>query len=464
MIFLRKIIKTFREAISGKEQDLTKITINKAIFLLAIPMILEMIMESVFAVVDIYFVSSLGFEAVAAVGLTESLMTIVYALAVGFSAATTAIVARRIGEKKKKEASVASVQAILIGIVASILIAIPGIIYAKDLLYLMGAEKDIVESFSSYTSIMLGGNVVIMLLFIINAVFRSAGDAALSMRVLLIANLLNIILDPLLIFGIGPFPELGVEGAAIATNLGRGIAVVYQLYILFFGKKRIQLKWSSIKLDFPIIKSILNISKGGIMQNIIATTSWIGLVRIISVFGSESVAGYTIALRVILFVLLPAWGLSNAASTLVGQNLGANKPDRAEKSVSKTALMNLIFMSSVSIILIMFPEFLISIFIDDPIVVAKGVLALRVISIGFVSYSLGMVFIQSFNGAGDTNIPMYINIVSFWIIEIPLAYLLAITLNYNEMGVYISIIVAETTIAIIAFILFKKGKWKLKQV
>ncbi len=464
MKLLKNFLLTFKQALTGKEIDFTNIKLNKAIFLLAVPMILEMIMESVFAVVDIFFVSKLGHEAVSIVGLTESMMAIIYSLAVGFGAATTAIVARRIGEKKKKEASIASVQAIFIGIFTAVIIAVPGIIFAKDLLSLMGAETEMIAKYSSYTSIMLGGNIVIMLLFIMNAVFRSAGDAAISMRVLWLANILNIILDPLLIFGIGPFPELGVQGAAIATNIGRGVAVVYQLYILFFGNKRIKLSFNDIKIKFSIIKQILKISKGGIMQHLIATVSWIFLVRLISVFGSESIAGYTIAVRIMLFILLPAWGLSNAAATLVGQNLGANKPKRAERSVWTAGFINLFFMGLIAIVLIVFSTFFIKIFIDEPDVITKGAESLRIISFGFVFYSLGMVVVQAFNGAGDTNTPMYINVFCFWIIEIPLAYFLSLHTDLNEKGVYISIIVAEGLTTCIALIIFTRGKWKLKKV
>ena len=315
-----------------------------------------------------------------------------------------------------------------------------------------------------YTALMLGGNAVIMLLFIINAIFRSAGDAAISMRVLWMANIINLILDPLLIFGIGPFPELGVMGAAVATNTGRGLAVVYQFYLLFSGKGRVKLSVKDISVHFETIKQLVKLSLGGIGQNIIATSSWIGLMRIISVFGSEAIAGYTIAIRVIIFALLPSWGISNAAATLVGQNLGAKKPDRAEKSVWATGKVNMVFMGAVSLILILIPSVFIRLFIDDINVIASGALSLRIISFGFIAYGLGMVLVQAMNGAGDTITPTKINFFCFWLLEIPLAYLLALNFGYGETGVYYSIVVAETTMTIAAFWFFKRGKWKLKKV
>ena len=460
----KKLFNDLKEAIAGTEQDFTKGSLRKAIFLLSVPMVLEMMMESVFAVVDIYFVSRLGADAVATVGITESVITIVYAIGIGFSMATTAVVSRRIGEKKPKEAAKAAFQSIITGFFVSVFIAIPGIIYASELLQLMGASESIHSEMWGYTALMLGGNVVIMLLFIINAIFRSAGDAAISMRVLWMANIINLILDPLLIFGIGPFPELGVMGAAVATNTGRGLAVVYQFYLLFSGKGRVKLSVKDISVHFETIKQLVKLSLGGIGQNIIATSSWIGLMRIISVFGSEAIAGYTIAIRVIIFALLPSWGISNAAATLVGQNLGAKKPDRAEKSVWATGKVNMVFMGAVSLILILIPSFFIRLFIDDINVIASGSLSLRIISFGFIAYGLGMVLVQAMNGAGDTVTPTKINFFCFWLLEIPLAYLLALNFGYGETGVYYSIVVAETTMTIAAFWFFKRGKWKLKKV
>jgi MATE family, multidrug efflux pump len=461
---MNTLLRDLKEAIVGSEQDFTSGSLRRAIFLLAVPMVLEMAMESVFAVVDIYFVSRLGADAVATVGLTESLITIIYALSIGFSMATTAMVSRRMGEKKPREAAEAAFQSILTGLLISTAIAIPGGLYASHLLGLMGANADICNSMSGYTTVMLAGNGVIMLLFIINAVFRSAGDAAVSMRVLWIANILNIILDPVLIFGLGPFPELGITGAAVATNIGRGVAVLYQFYLLFSGTTRIKLTLRDIRIHFHTIGELLKLALGGVGQQVIATSSWIGLMRIVSVFGSTAVAGYTIAIRVVIFALLPCWGISNAAATLVGQNLGAEKPDRAEKSVWITSKANMLFMGIISIALIVFPRTFIQLFIDDGLVVASGAVALRIVSLGFIAYGLGMVMVQALNGAGDTATPTKINLFCFWLLEIPLAYLLAIKLHVGETGVFYAIIIAETIMALCALAAFKRGKWKQKKV
>jgi len=461
---IKKIIKLLKEIISGAEVDFTTGKISKAIFLLAVPMVLEMLMESIFVIVDIYFVSRLGTDAVTAVGITETIMSIVYSLAVGLSVATTAIIARRIGEKKTDKANEAAFQAIITGLIASSFFAVVGIFFAKDLLIIMGADDSVVNIGYSYTSIMFTGNVVIMLLFIINAIFRSSGDAIISMVILGIANFLNIILDPMFIFGFGFIPKMGVEGAAVATNIGRGTAVIIQLYILFFGTRKIKLAYRHIKIQIQVIKDIIVLSFGSVIQFIISTSSWIILVRIIAEFGSSAVAGYTIAIRIIIFVLLPAWGMSNAAATLVGQNLGAGKPKRAEQSVWISGGINIAFMGFVSLFLIFYSEFFIRIFINDSEAVAIGAEALKYLSFGFVAYALGMVIVQSFNGAGDTYTPMFINIVSFWLVEIPLAYFLAIYFSFNEKGVFISIIVSETLLTLLGIILFKRGKWKYKKV
>ena len=448
------------EAVKGTERDYTIGNLKKAILLLSIPMVLEMLMESVFAIVDIYFVSKINSDAVAVVGITESLLTIIYSLAWGLSTATSAIVSRRIGEKNYEGASNSAFQAILTGFVISLFIAIPGYIFASDLLKLMGMPEKIATNYSGYTAIMLGANVIIMLLFIMNAVFRSAGDASVSMKVLWIANIINIILDPCLIFGWGPFPELGIEGAAIATTTGRGFAVILQFYILFRGNKRVKLKLSELKPDFKIIKEIVRLSIGTVGQNIIATSSWIGMVRLVSSFGSEVVAGYTIAIRIIIFSLLPSLGISNAASTLVGQNLGAKKPDRAEKSVWITAKANAVLMVILGFAFIIIPEFWVSLLTSDVEVISKGAEALRIISYGFIAYGPGMVLVHSINGAGDTNTPTKINIFCYWLIEIPLAYLLAMSLNIGEQGVFWAIVIAEVAMTATAALIFNKGKWK----
>lgn len=460
----KEIWQDIKEAIAGSERDFTTTSLGRSIFILAVPMVLEMVMESVFAVVDIFFVSKLGSDAVATVGLTESVMTIVYSIGMGLSMATTALVSRRIGEKKKKEAGVVAFQAILLGVFISVLLALPGVLFAKDFLKIMGATDKMANEGYLYPMVMFGSNMVIMLLFIINAVFRSSGDAAMSMRVMWLANIINIILDPLLIFGIGPFPEMGIMGAAVATSIGRGLAVLYQFYLLFSGNHRIRLYFDSLKIKLGVMLQILKISGGGILQNLIATSSWIFLIRIIAVSGPEALAGYTIAIRIIIFLLLPAWGLSNAAATLVGQNLGAKKPERAEKAVWATGFANVVFMGTMGLLLFIFPEVWVKLFISDAAVVANGVLALRIISTGFLFYALGMVMMQGFNGSGDTVTPSKINFISFWLFEIPLAWLLAIVLNMGLTGASIAIVCAETFLALTALYLFRKGKWKLREV
>jgi putative MATE family efflux protein len=456
--------KDIIESIRGTEYDFTKGRVGRAILLLSIPMVLEMAMESIFALTDIFFVSRLGEESVAAVGITESIMTIVYAIGGGLSVATTGLVARRIGEKDPVKASVASAQAIIIGICLSMLLAIPGIFKSTEILILMGSESSVIETGHGYTSLMLISNGIIILLFINNAIFRSTGDAAISMRVLWFANILNIILDPCFIFGIGPFPELGVTGAAVATTTGRGLAVIYQFYLLNKGTKRIRLRINHIIPRLNIMAKLLRLSAGGIGQNIIATASWVGLYRIVSEFGKEAVAGYTIAIRIIVFALLPSWGMSNAAATLVGQNLGAKKPERAERSVFITSLVNFVFMTTISLILISFPNVFIKFFNQNKEVELIGIASLRIISYGFMFYAIGMVISQAFNGAGDTFTPTVLNFISFWIIEIPLAYFLSISGGFHERGVFWAIVIAESLLTIMGIIVFKRGKWKLRTV
>jgi putative MATE family efflux protein len=452
------------ESIKGTKQDFTNINLGRAILLLAIPMVLEMIMESIFAVVDIFFVSKVGSDAVAAVGITESVMFIIYSVGGGLSVATTAMVARRVGEKNAEGASIAAIQGILAGFTVSLPVALLGIFFASDLLKVMGASPGVVETGYLYTTVMLGSNGLIMLLFIINAIFRSAGDAAISMRVLWLANIINIILDPCLIFGLGPFPELGVKGAAIATAFGRGSAVLYQFYLLFKGKGRVKINLEMFKPNFYVMKRLLYLSLGGIGQSLIATTSWIGLVRIINEFGSQVMAGYTIAIRIVIFSLLPSWGLSNAAATLVGQNLGAKKPERAERSVWMTGFINMAFLSFVGILFILFSESLLRLFISEPNVVSNGVVCLRFISYGFPFYAFGMVMVQAFNGAGDTATPTKINFFCFWLLEIPLAWFLALPMAVKQVGVYIAIIVAEAIMTLAGILIFRRGKWIKRQV
>lgn len=463
VVLKRKYLNIWKEiidSIKGGERDYTNIKPSKALLLLAIPMVLEMIMESIFAVVDIFFVSKLGADAVAVVGITESTMTIVYALGFGLSMATTALISRRIGEKRNKDAADTAWQSIVAGILISLPIFFIGLFYTKDILALMGASNQMIEQNSHYMSIMLGGNMIIMLLFIINAIFRSAGDAAVAMRVLWTANIINIILDPILIFGWWIFPELGIAGAAMATNIGRGIAVIMQIYILFRGSKIIKLRLENLVLRGAILKQLVVKSLGGVAQNIIATSSWIGLYRIIAFYDSTVMAGYTIAIRLVIFFILPSWGLANAASTLVGQNLGAKSPERAERSVWLAAKANVVLMGIVSLFMIFMPATFIGVFTTEQDLLAEGVKALRIIGGGFGFYALGMVMIQSHNGAGDTFTPTWIYFICFWLIEIPLAYFLSEKVFHQVEGVYWAILGAEAIMSLIALAVFMRGKWK----
>jgi putative MATE family efflux protein len=427
-------------------------------------MVLEMAMESVFAVVDVWFVAHIGASAVATVGLTESLLTLVYAVALGLAMGTTAMVARRVGEKNPEEAARTAVQAVLVALVAAIPFSIVGIFFAKDVLTLMGGDPWVIEHGYRYTRWMLGGNAVIMLLFINNAIFRGAGDAAIAMRVLWIANVINIVLGPSLIRGWGPFPELGVEGAGIATTIGRGTGVLIQFYYLFRGARHIRVLVSQVRMNLTLMWRLIRVSLGGIAQFVIATSSWIFLVRIMSEFGSAALAGYTIAIRIVIFTFLPAWGMSNAAATLVGQNLGAKQPERAERSAWLTGFANMGFMAVVAAIYITCNEQLIRFFTDDPAVVPIGADCLRIVSYGYLFYAWELVMINAFNGAGDTITPTIINFICFWLIEIPVAYLLAMKTGVGAPGVYWSIVVAESVAGLLAIALFRRGKWKTRMV
>ena len=459
-----KLITYLKQAVSGKEQEFTSGSIRKAVFMLSIPMILEMLMESIFAVVDIFYVSQVSINAVATIGITESVVTLVYAIAIGLSMAATAIVARRIGEKDKEGASQAAVQVILLGIAVAAIISVIGILYPKEILHHMGGEPDLIAEGYRYTQVLLGGNVTIMLLFLINAIFRGAGDASIAMWTLIVSNGLNIILDPMFIFGFGPIPAFGVEGAAIATTIGRGSAVLFQLVVLFYGWSKIKVGLKDIVLRIAVMFNLVKVSLGGIGQFLIGTSSWVFLMRIMSEFGSEVLAGYTIAIRVMMFTFMPAWGMSNAAATLVGQNLGAKLPDRAEQSVWKTGKYCAYFMGLVSLAYLAYAPDIITWFTKEPDVIQHGSLCLRVIAAGYVFYAYGMVVINSFNGAGDTITPTIINFICFWLFQLPFAYLMAIVFDFGPIGVFLAIVLAEVMISTIAIIWFRKGRWKLKQV
>ncbi len=460
----QSIWQGIKEAIRGSEADYTQINIGKAIFLLAVPMILELIMESTFAVVDIYFVGSLGASAVATVGLTETYLFLLYSVAMGLATAVTAIVARRTGEKNKEEAGRTAIQSIFMAFVISIPFSLAGIFFARDLLALMGADAWTLEHGYGFMQWMLGGNAVIVLLFVMNATFRGAGDPAIAMRVLWLANGINILLDPMLIFGLGPFPELGIEGAAIATTIGRGIGVLAQLWVLFRGGKHIRVLRSQLTLDWQIISRIARTSLGGIGQMIIAMTSWIFVMRVLAEFGSQVVAGATIALRIMMFTMMPAWGMSNAAATLVGQNLGAQRPERAERSVWVTGFWNMLFLIGVAVVYFLFSETLVGIFTDDPAVISVGGAWLQIVSYSYFVYGWWMVAVQAFNGAGDTATPTKINLVFFWLIEIPLSYFMAVTLGMEHTGVFWAIFIAETSVGLFTLWLFRRGGWKKVKV
>ncbi len=456
--------RSIRESLRGTHQDFTAGSLNRAILLLAIPMVLEMVLESLFGVVDVFWVGRLGADAVATVGITESLLSLVFAVGLGLSLSTTAMVARRIGEKDPAGAAVAGVQAIALGLGVAALMGIPCLFFAPNLLRIMGASPQIVAVGSTYARITLGGGGAILMLFLNNAIFRGAGDAAIAMRLLWVSNIINLILDPCLIFGLGPFPKLGVTGAAAATLTGRSIGVLYQFYRLLRGTERIRILRRQIHLNFSVLWRLLRVSATGILQFAIAHTSWIGLVRIVSIFGSAALAGYTIAIRIVIFILLPSWGLSNAAATLVGQNLGAKQPERAATSVWRTGFYNMLFLGAVGLFFVFFAEPVVRLFTHDPAVVPLATSCLRIISYGNIGYAYGMVMLQAFNGAGDTVTPTIVNFFGFWLLEIPLAYFLAIPAHMHANGVYVSIVVAEGFIAGVSILLFRRGRWKKQQI
>jgi putative MATE family efflux protein len=453
-----------REALAGSRRDLTAMSLRRAIFVLAVPMVLEMVMESVFAIADIFWVSKLGPDAVAAVGLTESLMTIVYALAIGLAMGVGAVVARRIGEKDPAAAACAAVQAILIGVVLSAAVGLTGALLGRRLIVLMGGSPAVVAIGGRYAQVLLGGSASAVLLFLINAAFRGAGDAAISMRTLWLANAINIGLGPLFVFGLGPFPRLGVTGAAVATTIGRGVGVAYLLVTLGRGRGRLALTRAQLRPDRDMLRTILRLAKNGVVQTLIGFTSWIGLVRILSSFGSVPLAGYTIAMRVVMFALLPSVGLGNAAATLVGQNLGAGNPARAEEAVWTAARTNLIFLGLVGLALIATAPLIIRLFSPDPGVIAEGSRCLRIVGLGFGFYAYSIVVSQAFNGAGDTRTPTLINLGCFWLGEIPLAALLARGLSVGPVGAYASITAAFSVAALVSVALFRRGRWKTIRV
>ena len=453
-----------KEALRGSHQDYTTGSLNRSILLLAIPMVLEMVLESLFAVVDVFWVSRLGADAIATVGLTESILTLVFAVGMGLGMSTTAMVARRIGEKDKDGAAIAAVQAVFLGLIVSIALGLPFFVFAPRLLALMGASPSIIANGANYTRIALGGSGVVLMLFLNNAIFRGTGDAAIAMRLLWVSNILNLILDPCLIFGLGPFPKLGVTGAALATFTGRGIGVLYQFYRLGRGTERLQILSRHLRLNTAVLWRLIRVSLSGILQFLIGQASWIGLVRIVSLFGASALAAYTISIRIVIFAILPSWGLSNAAATLVGQNLGAGHPDRARNAVWRTGLWNMVFLGSVGVVFIIFAPWIVGLFTRDPAVTTVAVSSLRIFSCGNIAYAYGMVLLQAFNGAGDTVTPTYVNLFGFWALEIPLAWWLAMHTRMRVNGVFISVVVAQSVIVLISLVLFRQGKWARQRI
>jgi len=451
-------------SISDNETDFTVGPIGRALGLLAIPMMLEMAMESVFAVVDIAFVSRLGTNAIAAVGLTEALVTVLYAVAIGLGMGVTAMVSRRIGAKDRDAAAHVTGQAIWVGGALATVIGVCGVIYAADLLRMMGASESVIAEGEGFTAILLGGSASILYLFLLNAAFRGAGDAPVALRSLTLANAINIVLDPCLIFGLGPFPELGVTGAAVATTIGRGIGVTYLIYTLFGGKGRLPFRLSHLVPAPQLMLRMIRISVGGIGQFLISTSSWIVIMRVVALYGSASIAAYTVGLRLIEFALLPAWGLGNAAATLVGQNLGAEKPERAERSVWRASKYNAIFMTAVGIVMIVLAPQIIALFSTEAEVIRYGTSCLRILGVGYPMYAVGMIIIQALNGAGDTTTPSVMNFICFWLLQIPLAYWLATAAELGPNGVFLAIVIAETILTVMAVLVFRTGKWRFAKV
>jgi len=453
-----------RESISDNEIDFTVGPIGRALGLLAIPMMLEMAMEAIFAVVDIAFVSRLGTNAIAAVGLTEALITVLYAVAIGLGMAVTAMVARRIGAQDRDAAARVTGQAIYVGGVLAIVIGICGVIYAADLLRMMGASEDVIAEGQGFMAMLLGGSASILYLFLLNAAFRGAGDAPVALRSLTLANAINIGLDPCLIFGLGPFPEMGVTGAAVATTIGRGVGVMYLVYSLFGGNGRLQLQLKHLLPAPQLMLRMIRISAGGIGQFLISTSSWIAVMRIVAMYGSAPIAAYTVGLRLIEFALLPAWGLGNAAATLVGQNLGAEKPERAERSVWRASKYNAIFMAAIGIVMIALAPQIVSLFSTEPEVIHYGTSCLRILGVGYPMYAVGMIIIQALNGAGDTTTPSIMNFICFWLLQIPLAYWLATAVGLGPNGVFLAIVIAESILTVMGVAVFRTGKWRFTQV
>jgi putative MATE family efflux protein len=459
----RRVQSFLSEALKDNDEDFTTGPVGRALGLLAIPMMLEMAMESIFAVVDIAFVSRLGTDAVAAVGIAEALITVLYAIAIGLGMGLTAMVSRRIGAKDPHGAAQVTGQAIWVGVFLSIGIGIFGVMFARDLLVIMGASDGVIEQGTGFTAVLLGGSFSIIYLFLLNAAFRGAGDATVALRSLWLANGINIVLDPCFIFGLGPFPEMGVTGAAVATTIGRGIGVAYQLWYLMNGRGRIAFAVQHLRFVPSLAWRLLRISLGGIGQFLIATSSWIGVMRIVAMFGSPAIAAYTIALRMMEFVFLPAWGLGNAAATLVGQNLGAGQPDRAEESTWKAARYNAAFMAFAGIFLLLFAQTITGWFTDAPDVLHIGTRCLQILGIGFPMYAVGMVIVQAMNGAGDTETPMTLNVICFWLVQIPLAFLLATKTSLEPHGAFIAIVVSESLLTVLSVIVFRRGGWKIHE-